>query len=292
MVPYRDRSHRDGKRDSEESDPLKNPLLPLRAVITGIKLETEDVRTYSILLDGVLNNPKPGQFNMVGYPGVGESPISLSSVVSNSRLQHTIKSVGRVTGFIERLKEGDEIFLRGPYGSSWPLNEAIGEDILLIAGGVGLAPIRPAIQEILSKRDSFGSVTLVYGVRSPADILFRDEIDLWRQRIAVLLTVDEVPSNMKWDYNIGLVTELLDKVALNPERTFAFVCGPEIMMRFVSRGLFLRGFPPSKIYVSLERRMRCGIAQCGHCQHGGNFACKDGPVFPYKDVRGLPDSLL
>ncbi|MEW6001716.1 MAG: FAD/NAD(P)-binding protein [Nitrospirota bacterium] len=271
---------------------MKNPLFPLRAVITDVKSETGDVRTYSILLDSISYSPKPGQFNMVGYPGVGEAPISLSSIVSKGKFQHTIKSVGRVTGFIETLKEGDEIFLRGPYGSSWPLDDATGCDVLLIAGGVGLAPLRPVIQVILSKSGSFGSVTLLYGARNPEDILFKDEIKVWKKDIAVLLTVDEVLSTTKWDYDIGLVTGLLDKVIFRPEQTFAFICGPEIMMRFASRGLFLRGFLPSKVYVSLERRMKCGIAHCGHCQHGTKFVCKDGPVFLYRDVNRFPDGLL
>lgn len=271
---------------------MKNPLLPFRAVITDIKGEAEDVRTYTLLIRNDLYNPEPGQFNMVGYPGVGESPISLSSVVYDRTFQHTIKAVGRVTRFIERLKEGDDIFLRGPYGSSWPLKNATGGDVILVAGGVGLAPIRPVIQEILSKRSSFGNVTLMYGARWPDSMIFKDELDVWRKSISVVLTVDEVPSHKMWDNHVGLVTELFDEVGLNPEKTFVFVCGPEIMMRFVSRGLFLRGVLPSRVYVSLERRMKCGIGQCGHCQHGSKFVCKDGPVFLYKDVSRFPDTLL
>lgn len=271
---------------------MKNPFEPIRAVVTDIKSETEDVKTYSILSDGSLYNPKPGQFNMVGHAGVGEAPISFSSIFSGSKFGHTIRAAGRVTKFIEKLKKGDEIFVRGPYGSCWPLDESIGGDVVLVAGGVGLAPIRPVIHEILDKRDSFGRVTLIYGARNPADILFNDEIRIWRKYVEVLLTVDEVPADVVWDYNVGLVTELLDDMALARERTFAFVCGPEIMMRFIARGLFLKGFFPSKVYVSLERRMKCGIGQCGHCQHGTKFVCKDGPIFPYKDVSIFPDGLL
>jgi NAD(P)H-flavin reductase len=291
-VSYKNRPDRNGKRGSKESPLLKNPFLPLKAVITDIKVETTDVRTYSLLLRDGEYKPEPGQFNMVGYPGVGEAPVSLSSIVYENRFQHTIKAVGRVTKFIEGLTEGDEIFLRGPYGSSWPLKSAVGQDILLIAGGVGIAPMRPVIQEILSKRDSFGNITLIYGARRPDNILFKDECEVWQKDSTVFLTVDEVPSHMIWSYHVGLVTELLDKAALHVEKTFAFLCGPEIMMRFVSRGLFLRGFLPSRVYVSLERRMKCGIGQCGHCQHGSQFVCKDGPVFLYKDVSRFPDSLL
>jgi len=271
---------------------LKSPLLPLRAVITGIERETEDTKTYSLSLKGASYSAKPGQFNMVGYPGVGEAPISLSSVVSHGGFQHTIKAVGRVTRFIDRLKKGDRIYLRGPYGTCWPFNDAVGKDIVLVAGGIGLAPIRPVIQEILRKRDSFGKAMLIYGARTPDSIPFRDEFDLWRNNLDVLLTVDEVPAHARWDHSVGLVTQLLDKVALNPGKTLVFICGPEIMMLFVSRGLFLRRFTPSRVFVSLERRMKCGVAQCGHCQHGSKFVCKDGPVFPYRDVSRLPDGLL
>lgn len=271
---------------------MKTSLLPLRAVITGVQRETDDVKTYSLSLEDSLYSAKPGQFNMVGYPGVGEAPISLSSIVSKGRFQHTIRFVGRVTKFIEKFKEGDELYLRGPYGSFWPLEDAVGKDILLVAGGVGVAPLRPVLQEILRRRDSFEKVTLIYGSRSPDNMLFMSEIDIWEKDIEVLLTVDEVPSRMKWDHGVGLVTRLLDDTKLNPLQTFAFICGPEIMMLFVSRGLFIRGFLPSRVYVSLERRMKCGIAQCGHCQHGSKFVCKDGPVFLYKDVSRLPDGLL
>lgn len=271
---------------------MKNPLLPLKAVITGIKRETEDTKTYSLSIEDTLYAAQPGQFNMVGYPGVGEAPISLSSTVSEGRFQHTIRSVGRVTEFIDRFNEGDVMYVRGPYGSCWPLDSAVGNDILLVAGGVGFAPLRPVIQEILRRRDSFGMVTLICGSRSPDNVLFMSEIDTWRKDIAVFLTVDEVPPNMKWQYDVGLVTQLLDKTTFKPVKTFSFICGPEIMMLFVSRGLFIRGFLPSMVYVSLERRMECGIAQCGHCQHGSKFVCKDGPVFLYKDVSRLPDGLL
>ncbi len=271
---------------------MKNPFLPLKAVITEIKLETKDVKTYSLFLENSSYTAKPGQFNMLGYPGVGDAPISLSSIVSGGRFQHTVRTVGRVTEFIERFGKGDEIYLRGPYGSCWPLEDARGGDIILVAGGVGVAPLRPVIQEILNKRESFGKVTLIYGSRSPDSILFMDEIDVWRKDIEVLLTVDEVRPHMKWEYDIGFVTGLLDKATVDPLKTFAFICGPEIMMLFVSRGLYLRGFLPSRVCVSLERRMKCGIAHCGHCQHGSKFVCKDGPVFPYSEVTKLPDGLL
>jgi NAD(P)H-flavin reductase len=292
MVPDRDRPYRNSEKNPEESGALKNPFEPIRAVVSDIKLETVDVKTYRVIPDRSLYSPKPGQFNMVGLAGVGEAPISFSSISSGSEFEHTIRSVGRVTKFLEKLKKGDEIFVRGPYGSCWPLDKSVGQDVVLVAGGVGLAPIRPVIHEILSKRDFFGRVALIHGARRPADILFSHELRTWKKYIDVLLTVDEVPADVVWDYNIGLVTELLDNMSLSPERTFAFVCGPEIMMRFIARGLFLKGLFASKVYISLERRMKCGIGQCGHCQHGTKFVCKDGPIFLYKDVNIFPDGLL
>lgn len=271
---------------------VKNLLLPVKAIITDIRAETADVRTYSLKLKKgkFTSSAEPGQFNMVGYPGVGEAPISLSSVVKTSGFQHTIRTVGRVTGFLRKLGTGDEIFLRGPYGSGWPLNNA--RDIVLIAGGLGLAPIRPVIQTILNKRDSFGNVTLIYGARDPLNMLFRDELRQWQDRLPVFLTVDEVPVGTTWEHNTGFVTGLMDRVKIDIEKTTAFICGPEIMMRFVARRLMFEGIAPSRLYVSLERRMKCGVAQCGHCQHGSTFVCKDGPVFPYRDASRFPDRLL
>lgn len=271
---------------------MKTTLFPLKARIADIKIETSDTRTYSLISEDPKYYAKPGQFNMVGYPGVGEAPISLSSDVSNGVFQHTIRAVGRVTKFLERLKKGDEIHFRGPYGTYWPLDIARGNDILIVAGGLGIAPLRPVIYEILKMRSSFGKVTLIYGSRSPDNILFMDEINIWFKDIEIFLTVDEVPQNIKWEYDIGMVTRFIDRSNVNPLNAYAFICGPEIMMLFASKGLFFRGFVPSRVFVSLERRMKCGIAQCGHCQHGSKFVCKDGPVFKYIDVSRLPDGLL
>lgn len=271
---------------------MKNPLLPVRAVITDIKTETTDVRTYSLVLRDIPFNPLPGQFNMVGYPGAGEAPISLSSLVREGAFQHTVRSVGRVTDFLTKLTKGDEVFLRGPYGSNWPLKGLEGRDLLIIAGGLGLAPLRPVVQRVLESRESFGNITLIYGTRDPESLLFRDEYDRWRSQMPVLVTVDEVPRGTTWQQGVGLVTDVMDRLDITPEKTIAFVCGPEIMMRFAARLLLFRGLAPSAIYVSLERRMKCGVGQCGHCQHGSTFVCKDGPVYAYGDVNRFPDGLL
>jgi NAD(P)H-flavin reductase len=268
-----------------------NRLKPVKARIKDIKSETDEVKTY-VLSTGDSFEALPGQFNMVGYPGVGEAPISFSSLVHNGYFEHTIKAVGRATKFLDGLKIKDELLLRGPYGRGWPLNKARGKDILLVTGGVGIAPIRPVIQIVLEKRELFGDVSLIHGARNEKNVIFMDEFDKWKKGISLYLTVDEVMKAKAWKHHTGLVTDLLDKVKISSDNTFVFVCGPEIMMRFICRGLLMMGIAQSRIYVSLERRMKCGIAHCGHCQHFGLFVCKDGPVFSYKDVRGLPDGLL
>jgi NAD(P)H-flavin reductase len=291
-----------------------NQLEPIKAKIKDIRKETEDVKTYILSVKKSFT-AKPGQFNMVGYPGVGEAPVSFSSVIHDNCFEHTIRAVGRVTNFLDRFKKGDEIFLRGPYGRGWPINEVKGKDILLVAGGLGIAPVRPVVQMILNNKELFGDVSLIYGARNENNVIFMNEYKEWGKRISLYLTVDEVlqhapesppakvgnkkrvpltkgGSRWGWKHNVGLVTELLDKVKINPERAIVFICGPEIMMRFVCRELLILGIQESRMYVSLERRMKCGIAHCGHCQHYGLFVCKDGPVFSYNEVKGLPDGLL
>jgi len=281
-----------------------NRLKPVRARIKGIKKEALEVKTYTLEAEKPPLSARPGQFNMVGFPGVGEAPISFSGLVRENCFKHTIRSAGRATGYIDKLKEGDELFVRGPYGKGWPLRMAEGKIVLLIAGGVGIAPLRPVIHGILEKRELFDTAYLIYGARNENHMLFTDEFDSWRKKILVLLTADEpvrprpgtqmrkAGARQRLKCHIGLVTEMLDKVEIDPGRTIAFVCGPEIMMRFVCRGLLLMGVDSSSIRVSLERRMKCGIAHCGHCQHYGLFVCKDGPVFSYNQVKGLPDGLL
>ncbi|MBA3071755.1 MAG: Ni/Fe hydrogenase subunit gamma [Nitrospirae bacterium] len=277
---------------------MKNPLKPIKAIIKDVKTEAEGVKTYTLSTEFPFF-AEPGQFNMIGYPGVGEAPISLSAIMQggdsplrDGSFKHTIKSVGRVTDFLKDFNKGDELFFRGPYGRGWPVKKAEKKDVLIIAGGVGLAPLRPVIHLILNQRESFGDVSLICGARNEKNMLFMDEFDGWAEKIAVYLTVDEAVQPDMWKHHVGLVTDLIDGVKIKPERAIAFVCGPEIMMRFICRGLIMHGMLQSSLYVSLERRMKCGIAQCGHCQHSGLFVCKDGPIFSYKEVRGLPDGVL
>jgi len=275
---------------------MNNTLRPFMARITFIKKETYDTSTYGFQLK---ENPDfsflPGQFNMVGIPGVGEAPISFSSDPGEkNKFEHTIRAVGRVTQTIARYKEGDGLQIRGPYGRGWPLEDAQGKNILVVAGGIGLAPLRGFLLQVWKDRNDFGKVVILYGARTPEDLLFREELPLWRKKpnTQLLLTVDEVPPRTRWEENRGVVTTLFDRMEVSPDNTLALVCGPEIMMRFVVVGLLQRGYPASNLYLSLERRMKCGVGQCGHCQIGPKYVCRDGPVFPYTEIRSFPDTLI
>ena len=229
-----------------------------------------------------------GQFNMLYKFGVGEAAISISGdPTSPNPLIHTIRAVGTVTKAMAKLKVGDTIGVRGPFGSCWPVEAAKGNDVLIIAGGIGLAPLRPVIYQVLAERRKYGKVFLLYGTRTPEDLLYRAELEKWRARfdMEVLVTVDRASS--EWHGNVGVVTTLLKKLVLDPDNTIAMICGPEIMMRFVAMDLIKREMTLDRIYVSMERNMKCGIGLCGHCQYGPTFVCKDGPVYTYDQVIEL-----
>lgn len=230
----------------------------------------------------------PGQFNMLYAHGVGEVPISISGDPTEpSTLHHTIRVVGAVTRALGALDVGDEVGVRGPFGSAWPLTEAIGQDVLFVAGGIGLAPLRPAILSVLARRGEYGQVSIIYGARSPEDILFRHELETWRGRFDVTLDAIVDRSGADWYGPVGVVTRLVAEADIEPESCLAMVCGPEIMMRFTARELEQRGFEQSQIWVSLERSMKCAVGLCGHCQLGGTFVCKDGPVYRYDQVASM-----
>ena len=222
----------------------------------------------------------PGQFNMLYVYGVGEVPISISGDPSNPGfLVHTTREVGAVTRAMRRLKAGQAIGVRGPYGHGWPVEEAEGRDLVLITGGIGLAPLRPVIYHALANRDRYGKIVLLYGARTPEDVLYWRELEKWRSRfdLEIHITVDRATG--AWHGNVGVVTQLIPRSPFDPSNCLAMVCGPEIMMRFTVLELEKRGVETTNIYISMERNMKCGIGLCGHCQLGGTFVCKDGPVY-------------
>jgi NAD(P)H-flavin reductase len=252
--------------------------------------ETHD--TISLKLDPPAGNEsfdfKPGQFNMLYAYGVGEVPISVSGDPRDGRsLIHTIRSVGAVSEAITSLKPGMSVGVRGPYGRGWPVESAAGHDVLVVAGGIGLAPLRPAVHHLLNHRESYGKMVLLYGARAPEEIIYRRQLEKWRSRFdfQVLVTVDRAGGG--WYGNVGVVTSLIGSVDMDESSSIALVCGPEIMMRFTAIALLRRGVKEENIFISMERNMKCGIGFCGHCQLGPRFVCKDGPVFAFDTVRKL-----
>lgn len=227
----------------------------------------------------------PGQFNMLYVFGVGEVAISLSGDAERgTTFVHTLRNVGAVSGALTRLEVGASVGVRGPFGRGWPLAEAEGADVLLVAGGLGLAPLRPALYAILARRERYGRVVIMVGSRSPEDILYRRELEHWRRRpdLEVLLTVDHADAD--WRGHVGVVPALIPHAGLDPAETLALVCGPEVMMRFTANALLAAGIRPERIHLSMERNMKCAVGQCGHCQFGPFFVCKDGPVLRYDRI--------
>ncbi len=252
---------------------------PVPCRVRSVVRELEDTFTLDIEPPGTGWGFAPGQFTMLYAFGVGEVPISISGDPSDpSRLVQTIRAVGPVTDALTNVSPGDTIGVRGPYGSAWPTGVAEGGDLLIITGGIGLAPLRPAILEVLENRDRYDNVTLLYGARSPGELLFADELQEWRGRfdLDVLITVDH--GDQVWRGPVGVVTSLINRASFDPESAVAFVCGPEIMMRFTIQDLERKGITDDRLYVSMERNMKCGIGLCGHCQLGRYFVCKDGPI--------------
>jgi NAD(P)H-flavin reductase len=279
----------------EEIEGAVNPLLLQLVEIVGLKRETSDVKTYTVrLVDGSRFRFRPGQFNIVSVIGIGEAAISMSSdpegavAIADRTFRHSIRMVGNVTKAIDRLQVGDRFFIRGPYGNGWPLEllDSAKRDLVIIAGGVGLAPLRPVIYRRLAGMT--GRLEILYGARTPEDMPFRDEFQSWEQDGARLrLTADKIAEGQAWPHRVGLVTALLDEMEILPGQGCVFVCGPEVMMKFVVRGLTKRGWPPEDIFLSLERRMECGQKTCGRCQVDAVYVCQDGPVFSYAVVKEL-----
>ncbi len=272
--------------DAFSAASIADPMIPRVARVVKRRREIADVVTLEI--EGGAFDFAPGQFNMLTAFGVGEAAISVSGDPANSaRLVHTIRAVGAVSRALTELHVGEPIGLRGPFGRGWPMQEAEGSDVIVVAGGLGLAPLRPALYRLFAEREKYGRILLLFGARSPADILFRDELEAWRGRldIEVVATVDHARGD--WRGNVGVVTTLLSRAQFSASNALAMLCGPEIMMRFVANALLERGVAQERVYLSMERNMKCAIGWCGHCQFGPVFICRDGPVFPYSQLRGL-----
>lgn len=276
------------------SDPMAvrmnfaDPTTPTIGYIHARQNDAPDVWTLDISLpDAIFFDFAPGQFNMLTAFGVGEAAISLSGDPADGRLIHTIRDVGPVSRSLTRLAQGDAIGVRGPFGVGWPLAAAEGRDLLIIAGGLGLAPLRPTIYRVLAERQRYGSVSILYGTRRPEDILFGKELAGWRARldVDVAVTVDHAMSD--WRGHVGVVTRLLPRATFDPPSAVAMLCGPEIMMRNVAATLTAEGLAGERIFLSMERNMKCAVGHCGHCQLGPAFICRDGPVFSYARMRPL-----
>lgn len=244
--------------------------------------EMENADTTTLVLETENITFRAGQFMMLYAFGVGEAPISISgNPHSPGSLVHTVRRVGPVTDALSEVDIGETVGARGPYGTHWPFGNE-GDDLVIVAGGLGMAPLRPAVFEAMANRDRYRSVSLVYGTRTPSDLLFKDDLVGWMASpaIDVAVTVDRATS--EWWGDVGLVTALFPRVDFRPENTTALICGPEVMMKVVARNLRDLGVPASNTWLSLERNMKCAIGFCGHCQLGADFLCKDGPVLSYE----------
>jgi NAD(P)H-flavin reductase len=268
---------------------LPDPFAPQLYRVENVRHELSDTVTLELKpVSGQRPAFQPGQFNMLYVFGVGEVPISMSADGTHDGVfVHTVRDVGAVSRAIARLEPGATIGLRGPFGTSWPVSAAEGADVVLVAGGLGIAPLRPAIYEILANRKRYGRVAILFGSRNPTDMLYRHELEEWRRRLDVEVEVTVDRADAEWRGNVGVVPKLVPRFVFDPDETFALVCGPEVMMRFTLSALRDAGVAADHIYLSMERNMKCAIGLCGHCQFGSAFICKDGPVMRYDRIAGI-----
>ncbi len=262
---------------------LRSPIVPDVWRVRNKTVESADTVTLAVAPASGAPPPfLPGQFHMLYAFAVGEAAISLSGdPASKDERLHTVRAVGAVSRALVALQKGDSLGVRGPYGAPWPLATAEGHDLVFVAGGIGLAPLRPAILAALAERAKFGRIAVLYGARTPDERIFREELSRWEREGALDLHVTVDRADAGWRGHVGLVTRPLAVLELEPARTSAFLCGPEIMMRLGAEALAERGVPAAQVHVSMERNMKCAVGHCGHCQLGADFVCKDGPVFPW-----------
>jgi len=266
--------------------------MPVPARILDVREENFNTRTFTTqFVDEEIRNRYrfvPGQFNMLYVPGVGEAAFSMSSDPARTgTVDHTIRKVGSVTRALERVGKGGLVGLRGPFGRGWPLEEMEGKDVVVVAGGIGIAPLRPVVYWLLARRDYCRRVVLLYGCRTPEDRVFADELERWEEEdaIEVLVAVDNATGD--WAGPVGVVTDLLRRIKVDARRTVVLVCGPKILNRVAAWSFLQLHVPRDQVYVNLERNMNCGFARCGHCQYGGKFVCTDGPVFCFAEIADI-----
>jgi NAD(P)H-flavin reductase len=274
-----------------KTDALINPMVPQFVKINKMVWETEQVFTIYLTPNEEMDGKfcfMPGQFNMLYIFGIGEAAISISSSPYKPRtIIHTIHKVGTVTSALSKFKKGSYVGIRGPFGSSWPVEESKGKDVCILAGGIGLAPLRPMIYSLFKNRKDYGKITILYGARTPQDMLYRVELEQWSKLNDVRAEVTVDRGDQSWKGNIGFAANLLSYIQMDNKNTITLVCGPEVMMKYSIEELIEKGIPEENIYLSLERNMKCAVGFCGHCQYGPKFICKDGPVFNYPEVRYL-----
>jgi NAD(P)H-flavin reductase len=263
-----------------------NSMLPQPFLVRRMRRETPD--TFTIEIEPATSDKAsrfaPGQFNMLYVFGCGEIAISICADPRGKSLMHTTRVVGTVTKAMAKLRRGDMLGVRGPFGSGWPIEQVAGRDVVLVAGGIGLAPLRGALCQLLRRLKRPAKVVLLYGVRTPEDILYRRELERWRTSgLQIYVTVDRATGS--WLGHVGVVTTLIPRAPFDPVNTVALVCGPEVMMRYTALELQKRGVSETSIFLSMERNMKCAIGFCGHCQFGPEFICKDGPVFRYDHIK-------
>ena len=271
--------------------PGADPMIPAPFTVRAKRRETADTWTFE--LEGGDLAFAPGQFTMLSARGAGEVPISISGDPATAgTLVHTVRAVGLATEAICASEPGDVLGVRGPFGVPWPVGDLAGADVAVVAGGIGLAPLRPAILALLAERERYGRLLLLYGGRGADQLLYTDELEAWAARgLEVTTTVDS--AGPEWLGHVGVVTRLVNRASIDPAATVALLCGPEVMMRFTVAALQARGVPGERIHASMERNMQCGIGHCGHCQLGPWILCRDGPVLrwselePWQAIKGL-----
>jgi sulfhydrogenase subunit gamma (sulfur reductase) len=267
-------------------------FLPAIAEIRGIAEETPDTKTLALRFRDSKNQAdfhfQPGQFVELSVFGFGEAPFCIaSSPTRPTTLETTVRRTGQLTDALQKLRAGQEVGIRGPLGNGFDVAAAQGKDLLFVAGGIGLPPLRSLIWNVLDERERFGRVTILYGARTPRDLVYKQELHAWAKRpdVEFLVTVDFADGG--WTESVGVVTVLFDKVKFRPESTLTYVCGPPVMIRFVIRELLRRGLKEEAVISTLERMMQCGVGKCNHCAIGHRYVCRDGPVFNYRQIREM-----